>query len=57
MVRVFMCNTVELPRVLTCMLFNKFHRLFLQETPSQDFIKRLNERRFGDGFKWDGRLF
>ena len=39
-------------------LFYSFlHRAHFQEIPSQDFIKRLKERRLGAVFTWVGRLF
>ena len=31
--------------------------LHLQETPSQNFIKRLKQRRLGADFAWTGRVF
>ena len=33
------------------------HKVHLQEIPSQDFLKRLKESRFGADIQWDGRLF
>lgn len=49
---------IWLSTVLTCMLSYKFlPKLQLHEMPSQDFIRCLNDSRFGVDFKWDGKLF
>ena len=51
-----MCINCVFTRVF--ILFYSFlHRVHLQEIPSQDFIKRLKERRLGADFTWAGRLF
>ena len=60
MIQSILCACVCITRVFTrvFILFYSFlHRVYLQETPSQDFIKRLTERRLGAGFTWAGRLF
>ena len=59
-VRPVQCETSLQLRVFTriFILFYSFlYKLHLQEMPSQDFIKRLKDRRLGSVLMWAGRFF